>query len=50
MLWLIYETFIMYYYQSLSLLLKWLKDNKKCISFHIIVAQNKYNGIMVQGR
>ena len=27
----------MYYYQSLSFLLKWLKNNKTCISFHIIV-------------
>ena len=37
----------MYYYQSLSFLLKWLKDNKKFISFLIIVTQNKYKGIMV---
>ena len=40
----------MYYYQSLSFLLKLLKDNKKFISFLIIFIQNKYNGIMVQGR
>ena len=40
----------MYYYQNLSFLLKWLKNNKKCISFHIIVTQNKYKGIMVQVR
>ena len=39
-----------YYYQSLSFLLKWLKNNKTFISFLIIVTQNKYKGVMVQGR
>ena len=40
----------MCYYQSISFLLKWLNDNKKIISFLIIVTQNKYKGIMAQDR